>query len=882
MDDPLGLESAGHALFDMIPDRRGNLFGDEIYRLSKALDSTTNLELSPSSSQPQLLPPNNKFSTNDVVLLTWQPLGSGDIFDARNLPTSGTAISTEARVVATGPTYVDLALPAGMMEATFGGTSLVDDGISDLAALRLRVDRFFSDVPYRRMVEAVTCMSTIPNRRSTPKSGLQGEDQQLASAAARSKRQQRSHNTNERQQVEAAVPAHANICMDDMLREAIISTHSFSDPASSLFHDMDACDLQSLGRLLAKPPMPTSVKLANEVLTYVQANSNTIFKPLNAPQLAAVGAALTRKLSLIQGPPGTGKTNVASVIGFGFTHQCRSISSNAKVLATAFSNVGADNLAEEFLQLGLKVVRIGKASAVSQNLWVHTLDAAIARDPDAQRALDLAARATAALSKIRTQKRRKGESTGGSNGMLNERVAQEKATAAVKQSIKACNVAATKAFREADIVVSTSTGAADPRLLAACGLNVDLDSLMERDGSVSRSQRPPGSASMTTSGATSLIAERTDAPDGLPPLSLPFVIVDEACQSVEPGTLVPLTASNSCRSLVLLGDPCQLPATVKSTPDSPLSISLMERLAATLPAPMIKMKDEITDMDPSFIDDLPAKQAKSLVRSMGESPGDSQVSYRKRFAGSLLLSIQYRMHPSIAALPSSIFYDGLLSTPSNLASQRPFPPLLTEIMPCGNPDLNVNVRFVHVGGRCNEKLGDGNKGRALVNSNALGQETTSYQNESEALRIVDLVKRMLFFDQQYDPQGSKKIGIVTPYNGQVQLIRSLLDNDKEISSLLSSLSASVEVNSVDGFQGRERDVILFSAVRSNRRGNIGFLSDWRRLNVALTRAKSALLVVGDMDTLGEGDRHWAAFIKWCRGTNCVVDETQEVEACVSL
>ena len=127
---------------------------------------------------------------------------------------------------------------------------------------------------------------------------------------------------------------HHNICMDELLREAIISTHAFTDPSTPLFHDVDACDLESFGRLLSKPPMPSSVKLANQVLTYVQANTrNGLFKPLNGPQLAAIGAALTRKLTLIQGPPGTGKTLTASMIGFGFTHQCRSISSNAKVLA---------------------------------------------------------------------------------------------------------------------------------------------------------------------------------------------------------------------------------------------------------------------------------------------------------------------------------------------------------------------------------------------------------------------------------------------------------------------------------------------------------------------------------------------------------------------
>ena len=176
--------------------------------------------------------------------------------------------------------------------------------------------------------------------------------------------------------------------------------------------------------------MPSSVKLANQVLSYIQNNPHNVFPTLNAPQLAAIGAALTRKLTLIQGPPGTGKTLTASAIAFGFTHQCRSISSNAKVLACAFSNVGSDNLADGFLKLGLKVVRVGKPSAVSKHLWDYTLDAAIDRDPNAQKALESAARATAQLAKVRSQK------SGNKSGMINERMAQELATAAVKQSIK--------------------------------------------------------------------------------------------------------------------------------------------------------------------------------------------------------------------------------------------------------------------------------------------------------------------------------------------------------------------------------------------------------------------------------------------------------------
>ncbi|KAG7343912.1 superfamily I DNA/RNA helicase [Nitzschia inconspicua] len=858
LEDPLGLENAGHALYDMYAERRGNLFADEIYRLVKARDAT----------QPEL-PVNTKFSNNDVILLTLQPLGSGDIFDPKNLPTSGTAVSAEARVISTGPTYVDIVMPAGSFEANFGPAPN-NEGPSGKGneGLRLRIDRFFSEIPYKRMVDALTTMSTIPQR--TEQSKLDEGDEST------SKKNTKSKISNNKKMDDNANP-HNNICMDEVLREAIISTHAFTEPSTPLFQDAEACDLQTISRLLAKPPMPSSITLANQVLTYIQGKKD-VFQALNGPQLAAIGAALTRKLTLIQGPPGTGKTHTASVIGFGFTHQCRSISKNAKVLACAFSNVGADNLAEGFLKLGLKVVRVGKASAVSESLWGHTLDAAIQRDPDAQKALNHAATATAELMKIRKDKKRKT-----ANGILSERLAQEMATAAVKQSIKASNIAATKAMREADIIVATSTGAADPRLMAACGLNLDSEELLEEDGRLSKTVRKNPIIGLKKT-QLSANPERSNAPDGLPPLSLPFVIIDEACQSVEPGSLIPLTSSNSCRSLVLLGDPCQLPATVKSDSDSPLSISLMERLAGILPAPMIKMKDEHTEMDRTFIDALPVKQAKSLLHAMN-TQRDSGVSYRKRFAGSLLLGVQYRMHPSIASFSSAIFYDGLLSTPAFLSQLRPFPPVLNEIMPCGNPSLGV--RMINVGGKCNEMRGETNKYTRTTVTTATSRPTPSaeasstFQNEAEAFRVVTLIKQILLFDQQYNLHAGTKIGVVTPYNGQVQLIKSMLARDEEFDVLTKSLSSTVEVNSVDGYQGRERDIIIFSAVRSNRRGNVGFLSDWRRLNVALTRAKSALLVVGDMETLAEGDKHWAAFLKWCQGVRCIMDDT-ESDDCNSL
>jgi regulator of nonsense transcripts 1 len=305
----------------------------------------------------------------------------------------------------------------------------------------------------------------------------------------------------------------------------------------------------------------------------------------------------------------------------------------------------------------------------------------------------------------------------------------------------------------------------------------------------------------------------------------------------------------------------------------------MERLAASLPQPVIVTGHaDHSEKDESFLDSKPTRQALSLFRERNNSK-QRNVSYRKRYEGSLLLSVQYRMHPSISAFSSALFYDGLLSTPSFLAKEREFPGTLRERLPSDNSA--VGVRFIHVAGRCNERRGIPNTSRVaksvFVPSPAGSDQQTSYWNEAEAVYVVSLIKEMLReHDSEAEPY-SKSIGVVTPYNGQVELIKSLMATDDEFKSLSTRLSSAIEVKSVDGYQGRERDVIIFSAVRSNRQGKVGFLQDWRRMNVALTRARSALVVVGDLDTLTEGDKHWAAFGAWCHGMKCIISPDSQSE-----
>ena len=112
----------------------------------------------------------------------------------------------------------------------------------------------------------------------------------------------------------------------------------------------------------------------------------------------------------------------------------------------------------------------------------------------------------------------------------------------------------------------------------------------------------------------------------------------------------------------------------------------------------------------------------------------------------------------------------------------------------------------------------------------------------------------------------EQIGVVTPYSAQAIVLSQILQG---AGSQGAASLAGVEVSSIDGFQGREKEVILFSCVRSNPSQRLGFLADHRRLNVAITRARRGLIVVGDERTLGADDT-WRAYLQYLRMRACVI------------
>ncbi len=183
----------------------------------------------------------------------------------------------------------------------------------------------------------------------------------------------------------------------------------------------------------------------------------------------------------------------------------------------------------------------------------------------------------------------------------------------------------------------------------------------------------------------------------------------------------------------------------------------------------------------------------------------------------ILLEEQYRMNEKIMAYSSHIFYKDSLKAHQSVALQTLFPE-------------DAPLLFIDTAG-----CGFDEK-----------REGTSIQNPEEAAFLIKhLANYMEKLKLLYSSKDFPKIGIIAPYQEQVKLLRTVL---KE-SSITEEYFSNISINSVDGFQGQERDVIYLSLTRSNNEQNIGFLADIRRMNVAMTRAKMKLVVIGDSATL---------------------------------
>ncbi|KAG2444932.1 hypothetical protein HXX76_001668 [Chlamydomonas incerta] len=195
-----------------------------------------------------------------------------------------------------------------------------------------------------------------------------------------------------------------------------------------------------------------------------------------------------------------------------------------------------------------------------------------------------------------------------------------------------------------------------------------------------------------------------------------------------------------------------------------------------------------------------------------------------------MLQVQYRMHPTLSAFPSARFYGGRLLDGVG-PPQRPPPPF-----PMPGPSGGAGAGGGGGGGGGPLMFVDVEDGREEVSQGG------SKSNRAEAAVVVALVRGLL--GAGVSPAD---VGVVTPYLAQVQLLSGML------AGVLPAGAPPLEVSSVDGYQGREKEVMIFSTVRANAAASLGFLEDWRRLNVAITRPRRALILVGNAATLRRGD-----------------------------
>ncbi|EPE08021.1 dna-binding protein smubp-2 [Ophiostoma piceae UAMH 11346] len=207
-----------------------------------------------------------------------------------------------------------------------------------------------------------------------------------------------------------------------------------------------------------------------------------------------------------------------------------------------------------------------------------------------------------------------------------------------------------------------------------------------------------------------------------------------------------------------------------------------------------------------------------------------------------LLDTQYRMHPEISLFPSQQFYEGRLFDGGDMAKLRREP---WHGAP-DKPSLLGPYRFFDVTGEQSR----GARGQSLV-------------NENEVRVALQLYRRFMEVASHSKDGGTfqGKIGIITPYKAQLFALRQRFA-DQYGPGVLDT----VDFNTTDAFQGRECDIIIFSCVRASPTGGIGFMTDIRRMNVGLTRARSSLWILGDSRALRQGE-FWRALIEDAKDRN---------------
>jgi superfamily I DNA and/or RNA helicase len=446
---------------------------------------------------------------------------------------------------------------------------------------------------------------------------------------------------------------------------------------------------------------------------------------LNRLQQAAVeNIRRANELAIVHGPPGTGKTTTLIEAIKTLIH-----SGEKRILVTAPSNTAVDLLSEKLAEAGLNVLRVGNPARVSEHLMALTLDRKVAAHPEVKEIKKLKKQASAYKDMAHKYKRSFGKAERDQRKAL-----FQEAYKILKDVTKVEQYIIEDITEKAQVVAATLVGANHHTVRH---------------------------------------------------LRYNTVCIDEAGQALEPACWIPVLKA---KKLVLAGDHCQLPPTIKSEAAARggLALTLMEKLIPLHP--------------------------KSVV----------------------MLEEQYRMHEVIMGFSSQAFYHNALTAHASVAGHLVFP----EDEP---------LKFIDTAGCGYDEV----------------VEQTQVSNPDEVRLLMKTLLHMLTDISARLPQSDMpSIALIAPYKAQLALIKSQFQNTPE----LQEFAHKISMNTIDSFQGQERDIVFISMTRSNAEGKVGFLSDTRRMNVAMTRARKKLVVIGDSATLCRHP-YYSDFISYAENHN---------------
>jgi superfamily I DNA and/or RNA helicase len=275
--------------------------------------------------------------------------------------------------------------------------------------------------------------------------------------------------------------------------------------------------------------------------------------------------------------------------------------------------------------------------------------------------------------------------------------------------------------------------------------------------------------------------------------------MDESSKATPAESLVPISMG---RNIILIGDDKQLPPVI--TRDDAVKQDIKEQV-----------EDEGLDIEKTYGVSLFEKIKKEF-----------ESSNNKRYVK--MLDIQYRMPKQIGSLISKYFYDGKLKNPDIEGYDEKKSHKLSLKKETSIVFLNTSNRENH--------YDNGDK--------------FNRQNQCNVDTIKELLSKLnSLYPHNASCDNPFDIGVIAGYRGQVDLLKKQV-NSKEYGNFIKDNEPLIQINTVDKFQGAERDIIIYDIVRSSHgHDNIGFLADYRRINVAFSRAKRLLFIIGDSDYL---------------------------------